>query len=55
MQAITLAKTGGVDVIEKTEQPIPAPRPGDALIKVSLHSTPACVNILTPGRRIFVL
>jgi hypothetical protein len=34
IQAITFAKTGGVDVIEKTEQPFPQQLPGEILVKV---------------------
>ncbi|KAM6498576.1 hypothetical protein JOM56_006524 [Amanita muscaria] len=34
IQAITIAKTGGVEVIEKTEQPFPQVKPGDIVIKV---------------------
>jgi len=34
VEAITIAKTGGIDVIEKTRQPFPKANPGDIVIKV---------------------
>jgi len=34
VQAISIAKTGGVEVIEKTEIPFPTVKPGEVLIKV---------------------
>lgn len=34
IQAITFAKTGGYEVIEKTTQPFPAVAPGDVVIKI---------------------
>ncbi|KAK2461521.1 hypothetical protein APHAL10511_005984 [Amanita phalloides] len=34
VQAITIPKTGGVDVMEKTKQPFPKVNPGDIVIKV---------------------
>ena len=34
VKAITFAKTGGIEVIEKTEQPFPKQGPGDVILKV---------------------
>lgn len=34
IEAITIAKTGDVDVIEKTEVPFPEVAPGNVVIKV---------------------
>jgi hypothetical protein len=34
IKAITFSKTGGVEVIEKTDQPFPQQRPGDIILKV---------------------
>lgn len=41
VKAITYAKTGDVDVIEKTDQPFPKQDPGEVIIKVRAITPPA--------------
>ena len=42
MEAITIAKTGDLDVIEKTKVPFPEVAPGNVVIKVrSINQAPS--------------